>query len=633
MNLNKKYYSKIVFFLGAFIFFASTYLAHPATAATPTFVDTLGNGVGKSVVQTSDGGYAAAGYTSTYGAGGADFYITKFTSAGNLDSSFGTGGTVTVGGASDDEAFSIIQTSDGGYAITGFTDSFGAGGDDVYVVKLTSDGSLDTAFGTGGTLTIGGTGNDRGESIIQTSDGGYAIAGYTWSYGAGGTDAYIIKLTSAGALDTTFGTNGTFVVGNTGSDDAYSIIQTTDGGYAVAGDTWSYDTSSVDYYVIKLTSAGALDTTFGGGGAVTIGGSSPEGAFSIVQANDGGYAIAGYTQSFGAGYDDFYVTKLTSAGALDTTFGTNGTLTIGTSGGNESAYSMTKTSDGGYMIAGYMSIVNNDIYVAKITSAGALDATFGTGGILEISGSGSASAYAYSIAQTSDGGYVATGSMASLGELIIKMDSTGSMDGCSSYVVSGGATLGSGGTLYSVSEATTSGGTLGSGGAISSGGSLTQECSTVSSPTISSTAPTSSSITSTSATIIADITSTGGENPDRLIQYGTSSGTYTDTCDAGTGGTGYYSCALAGLSLGTKYYVRPEATNSAGTSYGTETSFTTNSETSGISLSDVSVDNNTATGTSVGTLSVTGSTSSYTYSLVDGTGSDDNSFFPLMGIN
>jgi hypothetical protein len=94
----------------------------------------------------------------------------------------------------EDVAFSIIQSSDGGYVVAGWTNSFGAGGDDMYVVKLDSSGNVQW------TKTIGGSNWDEAYSIIQSSDGGYVVAGYTSSFGAGGSDFYVVKLAPDGTL-------------------------------------------------------------------------------------------------------------------------------------------------------------------------------------------------------------------------------------------------------------------------------------------------------------------------------------------------------------------------------------------------------------------------------------------------
>jgi len=197
---------------------------------------------GHSLIQTSDGGYAIAGSTESFGAGKWDVYVIKLDANGNLQ------WTKTIGGPKYDYGYSLIQTSDGGYAIAGTTYSFGAGREDVYVVKLDASGNLQW------TKTIGGENWDAGRSLIQTSDGGYAIAGH--SFGAGGNDVYLVKLDANGNLQwtkTIGGPNGEGILLFHVPDD---IIQTSDGGYAIAGGTKSFGAGGMDVYVVKLDKNG-----------------------------------------------------------------------------------------------------------------------------------------------------------------------------------------------------------------------------------------------------------------------------------------------------------------------------------------------------------------------------------------
>ena len=159
--------------------------------------------MGKSLIQTSDGGYAIAGFTRTFGAGEADVYVVKLDAKGNLQ------WTKTIGGESEDTGGSIIQTSDGGYAIAGYTESFGARSGDVYLFKLDANGNLQW------TRTIGGPGNEAGPSLIQTSDDGYALAGGTSSFGAGQLDVYVVKLDKNG--NACCAVSQTFQVGSGGT--------------------------------------------------------------------------------------------------------------------------------------------------------------------------------------------------------------------------------------------------------------------------------------------------------------------------------------------------------------------------------------------------------------------------------
>ncbi|GEM_PF-835502 len=577
--MRRKYFLRITVIIIVVFLLAKGHVAHAADRFSALTIGGSNNDTINSIVQTSDGGYAAAGYTASYGAGGNDVYVVKFTSAGALDTSFGTGGTLTLGGAGDDSANSIVQTSEGGYIVAGYTNSYGAGNYDLYIIKLTSAGALDTSFGTGGTLTLGGAGNEQARSIIQTTDGGYALAGYSDSYGAGSTDVYIVKFTSVGALDTSFGTNGTRTAGGNLDDAATSIVQTTDGGYAIAGNTYSYGAGGSDFYIIKFTSVGALDTSFGTGGTRTVGGASTDIAKSIIQTTDGGYAAAGYTNSYGAGDYDAYVVKFTSAGDLDTSFGTGGTRTIGGTA-YDSAASIIQTTDGGYAFAGDTTsygTLSSNFYIAKLTSSGALNTSFGTGGTLTVSSFGSTGDNANSIIQTTDGGYAVAGDpvvMHYSDGFIIKLDTAGSMGSSCSNATGYGGVLGSGGAINS-GGTLSNGGTLGSGGgAIGSGGTISEKCSvSISLPTVATEEATD--IAADAATANANLSDTGGENPNRLIQYGTTSGVYTNSCAAGTGDVGDFSCAMTSLSPSTTYYVRAEAINFAGTSYGTEMNFTT----------------------------------------------------------
>jgi hypothetical protein len=210
----------------------------------------------------------------------------------------------TISGSNDDEARSIIQSSDGSYVVAGGTGSFGAGGFDIYVVKLDSGGNVQW------TKTIGGSDGDVANSIIQSSDGGYVVAGLTRSFGAGDYDFYVVKLDSSGNVI------WTKTIGGSLTDVAWSIIQSSDGGYVVAGWTWSFGAGGSDIYVVKLDSGGNVQW------AKTIGGSNNDGsvsffyaAVSITQSSDGSYVVAGSTQSFGAGaYPDMYVVKMDANG-------------------------------------------------------------------------------------------------------------------------------------------------------------------------------------------------------------------------------------------------------------------------------------------------------------------------------
>jgi uncharacterized delta-60 repeat protein len=417
----------------------------PATSPSPHFCKAIGgknDDRGKSLIQTSDGGYVIAGETYSFGAGGYDVYVVKLDANGNLQ------WTKTIGGPESDGGNSLTKTSDGGYAIAGYTSSFGAGEWDVYVVKLDANGNLQW------TTTIGGKKEDIGASLIQTSDGGYAIAGFTQSFGAGKWDVYVVKLDADGNLQ------WTTTIGGPGNEISESLIQTSDGGYIIAGTTTSFGVGEADVYVVKLDANGNLQWT------KTIGGKNTEEGFSLIQTSDGGYAIAGATQSFGAGGRDVYVVKLNANGNLQWT------KTIG--GKKEDVgTSLIQTSDGGYAITGYTQSFGageEDVYVVKLDAKGNLQWTKTIGGL--------ASEIGYSLIQTSDGSYAIAGDTKSFGAgeadiCIVKLDKNG--NAC--CAVSQTSQVGSGGTLSSPTSSIGSGGTLSSPiPSISSGGTLTNQC-------------------------------------------------------------------------------------------------------------------------------------------------------------
>jgi predicted secreted protein len=232
----------------------------------------------ESIQQTPDGGYIVAGHTPSFGAGGGDAWIIKLDGSGNVT------WQRTYGGTALDFAGSIRQTSDEGYIVAGYTESFGAGERDGWLFKLDGDGNVSWQ------KTYGGTGNDYAGSVLQTSDG-YIVVGQTESFGAGGGDAWIMKLNVSGnvAWQKTYG--------GTGYDSAWSVLQTSDG-YIVAGDTESFGAGGRDAWLMKLDGSGNVTWQ------KTYGGAKYDSNFSIQKIQDGGYIMVGSTQSFGAGNDD-----------------------------------------------------------------------------------------------------------------------------------------------------------------------------------------------------------------------------------------------------------------------------------------------------------------------------------------
>jgi hypothetical protein len=341
---------------------------------------------GDSVQQTSDGGYIIAGFTASYGAGGRDGWLIKTDSSGNQS------WAKTFGGTGDDEFHSVKQTSDGGYIAAGYTNSSGAG--NVWLVKTDESGNQSWAktFGGSGALsvsttsdggyiiagstysssydilliktdssgnqswakTFGGTGDDLGYSVQQTTDGGYIITGSTYSYITSSNDVTLIKTDSSG--------NQSWVksFGGTGSDKGYSVQQTTDGGYIITGTADAYNTGTYSLWLIKTDSSGnqSWARVFGAAGWNYAG-------YSVQQTSDGGYIVAGQENSFGAGGYDVWLIKTDSTG--------NQTWNKNFGGvGDDKGYSVQQTSDGGYVIGGVTGSYGNggDVWLIKTDSSG-----------------------------------------------------------------------------------------------------------------------------------------------------------------------------------------------------------------------------------------------------------------------
>jgi predicted secreted protein len=314
----------------------------------------------------------------------------------------------TYGGSDTDGALSIQQTTDRGYVVAGYSGSFGAGGNndwDVWILKLDANGEMLWQ------KTYGGDGDDITASIQQTADGGYVTAGYTTSFGAGDFDAWVLKLDASGEIQ------WQKTYGGSSNDFARSIQQTADGGYIVAGFTYSFGAGEDDVWVLKLDASGEIQWQ------KTYGGSNGEEAYSIQQTADGGYVVAGGTTSFGAGGLDVWVLKLNAKGEIQWQKTYGGSV-------DDFAYSIQQTADGGYVMAGSFGVCCYDAIVLKLDTNGEIQwqKTYGGG-----SDDGVAS-----IQQTEDGGYILTGATSYFFSInndnsdvwVLKLDVNGIISNC-----------------------------------------------------------------------------------------------------------------------------------------------------------------------------------------------------------
>ena len=353
-----------------FLFSKVTPLAQAPSTEWIKIFDTKKGGVGYAVEQTSDGGYIMTGYIGT-NTNWFDVWIIKTDAKGD------TLWTKTYDNNQyPDEGRSIKQTSDGGYIITGNTGLYSPTEWDVWLLK--TDASGDTLW----TKIFGGDNYDISESVQQTNDGGYIIAGYK-AIGSYNNDVYLIKTDAFGSI------LWTKTIG--GSDEVcHCIQQTTDSGYIIAGTTTAYDVRHEDVWLIKTNSSG--DTIW----TKTYGGNGAEEGSCVEQTSDGGYILTGYTTSFSSNSRHVWLIKTDSAG--DTSW----TKLIGKStydGGS----SVKQTSDGGYIIIGYTYFDGSggDAWLIKTNAHGDTLWTKTFGGSQRDDG--------FSVKQTNDGGYIFTG--------------------------------------------------------------------------------------------------------------------------------------------------------------------------------------------------------------------------------
>jgi hypothetical protein len=357
----------------------------------------------RCVIEASAGGYVIAGYTSDSTVNDTDAYVVRMTTAGD------TLWTKRINGTNNgkDLLYKVINTNDGGYAFCGYSTNNGIGNDDAYFMKMDANGNVLWS------KYWGGAGKDRAQDIIQTSDGGFAIAGYTTTAPAAYYDAFLIKTNSSG--DTTWVKR----YGTGGFDDANTLVQHPDGGFVLGGQSTNGGTG-LDMYMVRTDAGGNQLWTrkFG-----TMGTDNIE---HIIRQSDGTYILTGGTDGPGLGGNDGSLVKTDSGGTV---------IWSKIYGGNsqDDFHQVYKTNDGGFLMSGTSrssGALEPNMWLMKTNSSG--DSTWSK------TYGGDNHDHGYSAVQTADGGYIFVGYTSSFGfngedAYVVKTNSAGNIGNYLTY--------------------------------------------------------------------------------------------------------------------------------------------------------------------------------------------------------
>ncbi|MBN2378853.1 T9SS type A sorting domain-containing protein [candidate division WOR-3 bacterium] len=352
-------------------------LAFVLNAQAPDTLWTRGYGgtgvdVCYSTIETTDGFYVAAGYTG-FGSGNQDAWLMK------LDRNGDTLWAKPWGGGSPDGAHCVIEASDGGYLVVGYTESYGNGGKDLYLVKTDPNGNLEWS------KTYGGQMQDCGHTAT-TAQGGYMVSGYIdgpigWAKG----DLWILKIDEEG--DTLW----TKRYGGVGEEYGISIKRNwkTGDGYILCGSTASFGAGGKDAWLLKLDENG--DTLW----TATFGGAAEDNAYGVNFAHDGGYVLTGYVDGSGSWTPgNVWIIKTDNMGVEEWRKTYSQT-------GENFGIGISPTTDGGYALTGLIALNSGDLFFLKTDGDGEETWRLVCGGMTDDN--------ALSMCLTSDGGYLAAG--------------------------------------------------------------------------------------------------------------------------------------------------------------------------------------------------------------------------------
>lgn len=296
--------------------------------------------------------------------------VTVYGVPGSLDTSFGGGKMMLPGGASDDYAYAAALQADGKLVIAGRAAEHAG---DFALIRLDRDGNVDTSFGTGGRVLTDFAGSSETIYALAIQPDGKIVAAGVSTVAGSGNDFALARYNTDGTLDTSFGTSGkvTTPVGPD-SDSGYAVLVQPDGTIVVGGDS-NRATTGVDFALVRYTASGALDPSFGTGGIALT-------AIKQFGARDSIYALARQPDGklvAAGGEGDFSLVRYNANGSVDAGFGTGGSISglFGSTIGAARAVTIAPTGE--IVVAGH---AQHEVSVARLTAAGALDASFGTGG-------------------------------------------------------------------------------------------------------------------------------------------------------------------------------------------------------------------------------------------------------------